>query len=98
MLQERSECFSRRSDRLSGLTYYRQHTPREVDPVVRALPDVLALHQGLGLLVDDRGADLGGGVEAEVPYQFERLAGVGDVIGDEDLLVGEVDGVGDRGQ
>ncbi|CAM5681410.1 hypothetical protein SMICM304S_05172 [Streptomyces microflavus] len=40
--------------------------PGEVDPLIGLLPHVLALHEGVGLLVDDGAADLGDMVDAEV--------------------------------
>lgn len=48
----------------------------------------------MGLLIDHGGPHLGDVVDAEVADELEGLAGVGDVVGDQDLLVGEVDRVG----
>ena len=61
--------------------------PREVDPLVGALPDVVALHDGVGLLVEHRGAHLGDLALAELLHAAQRVAGVGDVVGDQDAGV-----------
>src|SRR3954447_2832125 len=72
--------------------------PREGDPAVRAAPDVLAADGRPRLLVEDRAADLGHLPGAEVLHQLERRAGVGHVVGDQHLEIGEVDQVGDGRQ
>src|SRR3954468_1641315 len=68
----------------------RQRGPGEVDPLVGPSPHVVAPHDRLWLLVDDRRPHRGHVAGAELAYQFQRPAGVGDVVGDQHLGAGEV--------
>src|SRR5271165_2405422 len=61
-------------------------TPREVDPAIGALPDVIALDQRLWLLVDHGRAHVFDMVLDEGVDEFDGSARVGDVVGDEHLL------------
>ena len=57
--------------------------PGEFDPAVGLAPDVLALHDRARLLVEHRAPDLGHLAQAELLHEGERVARVGDVVGDE---------------
>src|SRR5690242_13346292 len=70
--------------------------PREVDPAIGPLPDVLALDHGLRLLVDHRRAHVLDLVLDEGVDELDGPAGVRDVVGDEDLLGREIHRARDR--
>jgi uncharacterized protein (DUF2252 family) len=65
--------------------------PREIDPLVRVAPYIIALHDRDRLLIDDRGAhlpDLRGHIIAD---HCKRVSGIGDVVGDQDPRRLEID-------
>src|SRR4029079_7889056 len=72
--------------------------PREVDPQVGALPHVVALHDRVALLVEHGRAHLGHLALAELLHAAQRVSGVGDVVGDEDAGVADIDEIGRRRQ
>ena len=61
--------------------------PREVDPQIGLLPDVVALDDRVRLLVEDPGAHVGHLALDELLHRPQRVARVGDVVDDEDLGV-----------
>ena len=71
----------------------RQRRPREHDPVVGALPHVVALHDRARLLVEDGGAQLLHLRPHRLRDEVERLPGVGDVVDDEQVRAAQVDDV-----
>jgi hypothetical protein len=68
-------------------------SPREVDPSFCPPPHVFAADLGLGFLVEDGAANLADLAGAEVLDERERAARVGDVVGDQDARLPEIDEV-----
>src|SRR4051794_9807927 len=71
--------------------------PREVDPAFGALPDILGRDHRPRLVVQHRAARLGDVLGDLLAHEFERLAGVGHVVGDQHARTTNIDDV-ERGR